>query len=98
MKDEFTELLPVSNTERALYTAIEVHGVRDYMDEDEEGTDCRIDDMNPQFFSTYLIMQSGEAFCVGDFSFVSEALAYASRLAKQYKYPITNLCGISVDL
>lgn len=78
------------------YDAIEVHGVRDLNEpNDQTGTCCEVDDENPQFFSVYLHCRNGGMECVGDFSTIELAKQYAKDLSRDYGWPaIVAIAGL----
>ena len=68
------------------YDAVEVHGVREIHEDGE--TRCEVDDADPQFFSVYLHFREGHVDCVGDFTYLVDALSYAAELALAHRWPL----------
>lgn len=76
-------------TNPADFDALEVHGVRDLNEPaSDKGTQCEVDDEDPQFFSVYAHLVEGGVECVGDFERMAEASAYGERLGKQHGWPV----------
>lgn len=77
-------------TNPADFDALEVHGVRDLNQyADGEGTQCEVDDDNPEFFSVYAHLVQGGVECVGDFETWDEAVTYGKQLGKEHGWVIT---------
>ena len=91
LHDGYAEKI-ISNNPEA-YDALEIHGVRDLNPLGHpDGTQCEIDEVNPQFFSVYAHLRSdgvagGGIECVGDFGEHVAAVAYAAELSEKYHYP-----------
>ncbi len=68
-----------------------VHGVRDEWanDPNADGTNCVIDDKDPQFFSLYGLRVELEYECLGDFATREEALNAANTVSKAHNIPVT---------
>lgn len=79
----------------ALYDAIEIQGVRNLNDANDEETMFEVDNENPEQFSVYAHLVEGGVECVGDFGTHELASAYAIQIAKTYQYPIYNYTGFS---
>ncbi|MDK9702506.1 MAG: hypothetical protein OEL20_05155 [Sulfuritalea sp.] len=52
------------------------------------GTNCEVDDENPQFFSVYAHRKEGGVVCVGDCATAELAMRYASELSATYGWPL----------
>ncbi len=76
------------------YDALEIAGVRDISEPDRDGTECVTDNENPEFYSVYARLRDGqeEFNCIGDFSELSDAEAYAEEVVTTYgvDWPINN--------
>ncbi|RZU28955.1 hypothetical protein [Edaphobacter modestus] len=81
------------------YDALELHGVRNILEDEyaaagkgynatTEGTQCEVDDENPQFFSIYAHMYDGGVECIGDFETYHAAAAYGMEIATEYGWPL----------
>jgi hypothetical protein len=81
------------------YDALELHGVRDTLQDEyaaegkaynatTEGTQCEVDDENPQFFSVYAHLKEGGVECIGDFETYHAAAAYGMEIATKYGWPL----------
>lgn len=86
-----------------LYDAIEIHGVRDhYAGTGRDETHFEIDERNPQMYSVYVHIASGDTTetnivaksgpegvdVVGDFSTYDLALEYAQELGANHGWPV----------
>ncbi|HJV75091.1 MAG TPA: hypothetical protein VJ654_12775 [Noviherbaspirillum sp.] len=98
LNDRYADTVNGDNV--AAYDALELHGVRDLNDPGHpDGTQCEVDDQNPQFYSVYAHLRDGGVDCVGDFSDPVRAVGYAAELQRKYHYglhafsePIKQLC------
>lgn len=73
------------------YDAIEIQGVRNLNEEgDPMGTSIEVDTENPQFYSVYVRIKSGEAECVGDMGTHALAQAYANELHVKHGWPVND--------
>lgn len=79
------------------FDAIEIHGVRNLKDKnDPEGTQCEIDDTDPETFSTYARLKIGEVYCVGDFGTYTLAKKYAQKTSDKYGLPVHDFLPIGI--
>jgi len=53
-----------------------------------------VNDESPEFYSVYLHRREGGVDCVGDFSLLADAKAYALELSLIYAWPVTFLCPV----
>lgn len=73
----------------ANFEAIEVGGVRDWVNpEDETEVMAERDDSDPEYYGVWLKYVGGGLDCVADFVLLSSAIAYAETLKQQYGWPI----------
>lgn len=87
--ERYAESIIGNSPER--YDAIEIHGVRDLGDQsDLDGTNCTIDDADPQFFSVYVHVVNDGVDCVGDFDTHLHAKQYADDLSTQYGWKVVD--------
>lgn len=71
------------------YNAIELHGVRNLNSENApEGTNCEVDDENPEFYSVYAHHIEDGIECIGDFGEYGLAAAYADEVSTKYGWPV----------
>jgi hypothetical protein len=73
--------------------SLELHGVRhlESTSSTEQHT-AQVDDNNPQFYSVYTRMKSGEVSCIGDFSLYGDAKDYAEDIGIQFQWPLRDFC------
>ncbi len=88
-----------------IYHGLEIHGVRDQHEPDDEmGTCCEVDDENPQFFSVYARYRPNQVngciqvLCIGDFGSYGLAKDYACELSQKYRWPIHDYQAHQVSL
>lgn len=86
--DRYADSIVGSN--RQLYDALEVHGVRNYATGIEDGTHYEIDNINPISFSVYAHVKDGSVECVGDFTRYTDATKYGKELSSAYNWPLRN--------
>ena len=69
----------------SLYEALEVHGAREYFNDNETRAYCEIDDKDPDFYSVYIrYHDSPEVECIGDFASPIDANHYAKEISEKY--------------
>lgn len=84
---------------RTLVKDVEIHGVRDEVDEDGWNIYTEQDDSDPEYFSVYIHYDAekykvchGEEFggleCIADFFTLAEAREYAESLKQKYGWEI----------
>ena len=76
----------------ALFDCIEIQGVANVDGEGPSGI-CEVDNDNPDYFSVYLHLVEGRVACVGDFSELVDAEAYADELSAKYGWDIQNFAA-----
>lgn len=76
------------------FDAIEVHGVEATSPEPGIFPVIEVNDESPEFYSVYLHRREGGVDCVGDFSLLADAKAYALELSLIYAWPVTFLCPV----
>lgn len=77
----------------AEFEGLDLHGVRqlESTSPTEQHT-VQVDDINPQFYSVYARMKSGEVHCIGDFSLYADAKDYAEDIGRHYQWPLRDFC------
>ncbi|MBS4705151.1 hypothetical protein [Aeromonas veronii] len=76
----------------ALFDCIEIQGVSNVDGEGPSGI-CEVDNDDPDFFSVYLHQVEGGVACVGDFSELADAEAYADELGAKYGWVVQNFAA-----
>lgn len=72
------------------YDAVEVHGVRNFASDSDDGTCYEIDNVAPTAFSVYVHLKAGGVDCVGDFGKYDDAVQYGAEVSRQYGWPVRN--------
>ena len=88
MNDKYADSIIKDPSE---YDAIVVSGVRDISEADEEGTECVLENAEPEFFSAYAKLKgTPEVECIGDFSQHEDALCYARQIAEKHGWAVVD--------
>lgn len=77
----------VLGQEHHLYSALEIHGVRQTA-LSAGGMTFEIDEQRPDFMSVYARRCEGGVECIGDFGKHAWARSYAESISKQYGWPV----------